>query len=250
MSTNPTSFRLPTALTVPNDIEHKGEKIPLPSQIRDNIRLLFNGVLDVHQAVVELNSKVGSIKPGTTTINNVTNVAGSVAAPATGEYFVGPGVLFPSPTVASTVCLRNFEVRVWKFSLPIQVSVANITINGEGFAGNPTVGVGIYDTSGNAIVTTTFVLTGLSPVTNAVGPVAVGPGSFFLAQSTSDSANTQIFSTQVSGQATWLGSFNATTPRLGFAANGMSVSAMPATLGAITADTSNVFPPIAAIFSN
>ena len=70
---NDTSFRLPSALTIPEHIVHQDQKIPLPRQIRDNIRLLFNGLLDVHQAIVSLNTKVKSSSPATT--NTVTNVS-------------------------------------------------------------------------------------------------------------------------------------------------------------------------------
>lgn len=250
MSSNPTSFRLPTAYNVPTHIEHNGEKIALPTQIRDNIRMLFNGLLDAHQAIVALNGKQVTGTPETI-VNNITNVAAAPVVTPTADYFVGPGLLYLPTEGASILCHSNNEVRVWMFSLAVQVTVGHITSIGQAFAGTPNVGTGIYDLSGNALVTTVFTWTNLNPVTNTVGPVTITPGSYYLAQSSSDWSNTQGWVAPSSFSSAYLVYANHVKPRVGFAANGMSVTpAMPATLGTITADVSNIFPPLACIFGS
>jgi hypothetical protein len=66
MSTNPFSFRLPVAYTIPTHIEYDGQKIPIPSQIRENIRMLFNVGTDHDQAIVALNAKITALQAAST----------------------------------------------------------------------------------------------------------------------------------------------------------------------------------------
>lgn len=61
MSTTTTAFRLPF-LTIPTHIEHGGKRIPIPHQIIENVRLLSNGLLDAHQAVISLKSQLTALQ--------------------------------------------------------------------------------------------------------------------------------------------------------------------------------------------
>lgn len=82
MSANPTSFRLPSAYTIPETIFHNGEEIPLPPQIRDNIRMLFNGLLDAHQAIGSLKTQLSAVSATTTTITQTVVSSSSSSVPA------------------------------------------------------------------------------------------------------------------------------------------------------------------------
>jgi hypothetical protein len=92
MSSNPLSFRLPLAYQIPEHIEHEGKKIPLPPQIRDNVRMLFNGLQDLRQAITSLNGKVGAnttaIASATSQIATVATGGGGGVTPSGGIYVV------------------------------------------------------------------------------------------------------------------------------------------------------------------
>lgn len=251
MSSNPTSFRLPTALTIPSNIEHEGKKIALPSQIRDNIRLLFNGMLDVHQAVVSLNSKQ-VVAPPATIINNTTTVNNPIS-PQTGTWFIGDGHLQLQFTATQVpICQHNNELELWRFYIPFQIAIGHISMFFNSFVGSPNIGVGVYDLSGNALVTTLFQPVAVTFYTNGVGPVTIGPGDYWLAQSASDANNTYTFGDNgLRGEM--MAMMNSVTTKVGRAANAMSgAGVMPATLGTITPEPffsgAVQWPPCAALF--
>lgn len=171
--------------------------------------------------------------------------AGSGAA--TGQYFVGVGHLqVPATNGAQLVAVDN-QVRCFRFTLPIQVTVAKISYRITSAAGSPTIGIGIYDSSGNALLRTSFTVSDANVHTNSITPVIIGPADLWLAQSTDDAANTQAYvDSFIHSQFPDIA--NAAAVRFGIAANNMSGGVMPATLG-IIAGTSVLYPPIAPVFS-
>ena len=71
------SFRLPQAFDIPSHIEHEGMKIPFPKAVRDNIRMLFNGMTDSQQAFASLKDQLETLKSQV-----AATIPGAAAAPA------------------------------------------------------------------------------------------------------------------------------------------------------------------------
>lgn len=110
MSTNPTSFRLPSIFNIPDFLELEGKKIPFPRAINDNLRLALNGLLDAHQAINALNTKLNTLQAGTATATAAatTATASSAGVEAVTPWYViywfnGQGV---SPS-GSQIILRH-----------------------------------------------------------------------------------------------------------------------------------------------
>jgi hypothetical protein len=249
VSTNPTSFRLPSAYTIPTHIEHEGKKIALPTQLRDNVRMLFNGLLDAHQAIISLKDQLGTA--GGTVVNNntsnttVVNQAGGSSFTTAGQgYFWGPGIFLPLSMLnrvgGSSWMTTPNGVNVVQFTMPVtfQVSIVSmfVTANALGkFAG-----FGIYSADGATLIVDSHAMslnaTGL--VTSPITSVLLPPGTYNYAQ-TSDSTTASMYvnSNSVSVNDGKFMNTNAGAPRYATAANASIAGQLPATLGALTAVT-------------
>jgi hypothetical protein len=245
MSSNPTSFRLPSALTIPTHIEHEGKQIPIPSQIRDNVRLLFSGVLDVHQAVIKLKQQLANAG-GTTVVNNnsettVINQGGGASFSTPGQgYFFGPGIFLPLSEIPRTQGASwsptNNQVSVIQFTTDCSFQVSKITMSVIGNALGKFAGFGIYSADGNTKIVDSAAMSvnanGL--ITASITPVLFGPGTFNYAQ-TSDSTTASIYlSPSVSTNDSNFMNANVAAPRYAVAANASVAGQLPATLGALS----------------
>lgn len=203
--------------------------------------------------VTSLNSLVGnvSIVAGTgisvSVVGSGIQVSGTTSP--TGSYFIGPGRLqYPISQNGGAVAANNNEVRVYRFILPVQVTVSNVSFRLNAASGTPTVGVGIYDKFGNAVITTSWTVSGVQVNTNSIIPTTLPPDEYFLAQATSDAVNTQVYG-DISPNSQQLAVFNAAAVNYGVAANPMVGTTMPAALGTLTADNSAWYNSIGAMFN-
>jgi hypothetical protein len=154
-----------------------------------------------------------------------------------------PNTDITSPT---TICSSNNEVRVFQFVLPYAVNVGKVTVIVNTAAAGAA-DVGIYSASGNRLLYTNGGINSGSATTQTVtvfgGPIFLPAGTYYLAQTSSNSA------------AGWTGLLLSTATsfvnlgganRMGFAANAATAGVLPATLGAIT--NSTTFVPVMAFF--
>jgi hypothetical protein len=242
MSSNLTSFRLPSAYTIPTHIEHEGMKIPIPSQIRDNVRMLFNGVLDAHQAIVKLKAQVASAG-GTVINNNTTNVTNQT----TPVQAVGNATIITTDSVDLNVTSTGVNPgattnRVYcvLFSLRDAVTVNKLSAyctTGSGL-GHMSAAIYSFDGSTKLVDAGTNAFSGASSQslqTITLGSSVLLPGvtsyQYCWAVDTGGTLGSWWGKT---GNAFWNAFINADTTVFGFAANSMVGGAMPATLGAIT----------------
>ena len=156
MSSNPTSFRLPTALQIPDHIQHGDSKIVMPSQIRDNIRMLFNGLLDAHQAIVELNSR-----PSGTVTNNVTNVTANTTVAASvqaASFMMGAGAfnfagLFQVSAVTASFTDSALRVYVMRFQTWMSLAFTKMAfIAGSNLLNGGDAIFGLWDSTGSNLL--------------------------------------------------------------------------------------------------
>lgn len=244
MSSNQTSFRLPSAYTIPEYIDHEGKKIRLPSQIRDNDRVLFNGLLDAHQAIVTLNTKLAGLKGGTT-INNIIQGGGGSSAvsfntPGLG-FFFGPGIFLPISAIsrstgASWVPVPN-QVSVIQFVLDVTFQISKVSINIIANAIGKHAGFGIYSGDGNTKIIDSgpMALDSITVLTSSIGPFVLAPGTYFYAQTSDTTTATLNTSSSVSLNDAALMNANSSFPRYAVAANASVAGQLPTTLGTLTA---------------
>jgi len=197
VSGNPTSFRLPSAYTIPTSIEHEGKNIPLPSQIRDNVRMLFNGLLDAHQAIVSLNDKLAGAGGTTVVNNNTTNTtvitpSGGLVISTPGQgYMVGPGFLSVPVGLQiasnSNITLADTNVLwAWQFNLDVTITISKVSVFLGGGTGVGNASVAIYDASGNQVLYSGLYDTSINFVsTNTIAPVTLTPGIYYFGQTQS-----------------------------------------------------------------
>ena len=243
MSSNLTSFRLPSAYTIPEHIEHNGQKIPVPPQIRDNVRMLFNGLLDAHQAIVKLNQRpTGTTQQITNITNNSTTISGGVTFNTPGEgYFFGPGIFLPISQLpqssgASWQTAAN-RVNVTQFTIDVSFEISLISINVIANALGKFGGFGIYTADGNTLVVDSgpMSLASIAVVTSSIASVTISPGTYFYAQTADTTTATMPTSASVNSNQIALMNANAAFPRYAVAANPSVAGQLPATLGALTA---------------
>lgn len=249
MSSNQTSFRLPTAYDIPEQIEHKGEKLPVPPQIRQNVRMLFNGLLDAHQAIVKLKAQLGAVNPGTTVINNnTTNVTTGGTNPqfttAGQGYFFSAGLFLPIAaiprTLGSSWCPTPNKVNIVQFTVPFgvtfQVSTFSIVVAANSIGDSAA--FAIYSADGNTKIIDSgpMSLSAIATVRSTVAAVnLVGGVTYNWAQTGTTNTATLIVTTSLSTNDSNLMNANAGAPRIAVAANTSAGAVMPATLGALTA---------------
>jgi len=248
MSTNPTSFRLPTALQIPTHIDHNGQKIPIPQPIRDNVRLLFNGLLDAHQAIISLNQKVGSIAPSTN-VTNVTNQTivqgGSVPGFNTSGqgYFFSAGLFLPiaaiSRGIGSSWSPSANKVNVVQFTIPFGVTfqISKFSINVIAGDIGQFAAFGIYSSDGNTKLFDSgpMSLSINTVVTSSVTAASLTSGTYYWAQTGTTNTATLNTTSSLSTNDANLMNANAAAPRIAVAANVSAAGNLPATLGALTA---------------
>ena len=125
MSANQTSFRLPSALQIPEFIVHKGEKIPLPTQLRDNVRMLFNAQVDAHQAILTLHTKLTDLQnqvnglPAPTPATPASPIPGGVQTNTAGLAAIS---LEPRATPGYTLRQADYGANVPVNGIPVTLS--------------------------------------------------------------------------------------------------------------------------------
>jgi hypothetical protein len=248
MSSNLTSFRLPSAYAIPAYIEHEGKKIPLPSQIRDNIRMVFNGLLDAHQAIVSLNEKVGAAG-AKTTINNVTNVSGGATLPVISTagqgYMISAGIFQPIESIVRTIgsswCNNPNVVFCIQFNLPIAISISKISIYVQAVALGHFAGFGVYSADGNTLWIDSGPMSVASAgivTTTLSAQVQLLAGVTYIWAQTADTTTASLTTcSSLSANDAALMNANASFPRISTAANASVAGQLPSSLGALTAVT-------------
>ena len=127
MSAAQTSFRLPLALQIPEHITYKGDKIPLPTQLRDNVRMLFNAVLDSHQAIATLHTRLTDLQaqvnglPAPTPATPAGPVPGGVQTNTAGLAAIS---LEPRATPGYTLRQADYGANVPVNGIPVTLSGA------------------------------------------------------------------------------------------------------------------------------
>jgi hypothetical protein len=245
MSSLQTSFRLPQAMTIPTHIEHNGQKIPVPPAIRDNVRILFNGVLDLNQAVVKLKSQLA--KAGGTTTNNITNNsttvtnAGASFTTPDQAYFFGPGIFLPISAISrgtgSSWEPSDNRVNVVQFTLAVTFQISKISINVIANSIGDFGGFGIYSADGNTLLVDSgpMALGSVAVVTSSITSISLAPGTYNYAQTGTTTTATLNTTSSVGINDANLMNANAAAPRYAIAANASAGGQLPASLGALTA---------------
>ena len=171
----------------------------------------------------------------------VTGATGVVDTAGEGG-FLG-GIIYPNSASVGTETLASAnDVMTYQFVLPFRAIVRNIifevfTLESAKFAG-----FGIYDVTGNRLVHTGAVsVAGTGRKSTSVTAVTLEPGVYVIAW-TAD-GTTFAYLTALNITTGTLGSFwNQNATRIGKAANASSSGVLPATLGAISADVTIIFP--------
>lgn len=157
--------------------------------------------------------------------------------------FIGPnlGELFPlysntSFLTAAPIGGTNDQLTVFQFKLPYSITLSRVSVIVGTAQATSSVNFGIYSAAGSkvldsgAIATTS---TGASSVT--ITPVPLTPAIYYFAQSASNTSVALQTVAPVSVAATNM--MNALSVKIGQATNLTVSGVMPATLGALTADS-------------
>jgi hypothetical protein len=167
--------------------------------------------------------------------------SGGASFDGNGAYFVGPGLtdlaeLYISDTIntASFNSSAN-DVQVYLFQLYAEYTISKVSIVSLGNMFSVHSTFGIYSYAGAKLVDGgSFVeLTGSGVQTNAITPVTLPPGVYWLAQSTDTSTSGQ-WPAVVITQTTMPTLLSANSTRSAVAANAASGGVLPATLGTLT----------------
>jgi hypothetical protein len=204
--------------------------------------LQTNEVVNGSQTLLDLHAG-----PGVTLTDNGT---GRVTVTATGTGFNTPGVGgffsagFPltapyGQALAGTNPSTTInQVSVFQFTLSSPFTISRVSCYVAIGVASQTANFGIYDSNGNKLLDSGALNAGTSATTasNAITPVTLPVGTYYFAQSTS---NTSIQITGFALNSAQLDDMvNAGgTVKNGQAANSTSGGVMPSTLGTITADT-------------
>ncbi len=167
-----------------------------------------------------------------------------------GGYILGPGIINPQSSFASqAVAGGNANtVSVFLFVLSHTQTIGHCTVDFSGGTNGKKFSTAIYDISGNRLIDGgVFTLSGGSGLfTNSFTQVTLRPGSYYYAVAQDTAAGVTVFGLGALSSGNWqLMNKLATIVRVGTAANsasGWTTTAMPSTLGAITADTTKALP--------
>jgi hypothetical protein len=167
--------------------------------------------------------------------------SGGASFDGNGAYFVGPGLTdLAELYISNTINTANFnssanDVQVYLFQLYAEYTISKVSIVslGNSFSVHST--FGIYSYAGAKLVDGgSFVeLTGSGVQTNAITPVTLPPGVYWLAQSTDTSTSGQWPAVAIT-QTTMPTLLSANSTRSAVAANAASGGVLPATLGTLT----------------
>jgi hypothetical protein len=170
-----------------------------------------------------------------------TPAGASLSTSGQGGFF-GPGVFnWTAWSFNTTVALVNVinEVRVIQFVLPYTVTINKMSIQPTGGLAGNSAFFGIYSADGNTKLVDSGKLTSSAgfPMINVTfgSPIVLTPGTYLFAQSSTTTSQFQCLGFNTVGQAVDL--YNNNAVRVGVAANGTGGTALPATLGTITAAT-------------
>jgi hypothetical protein len=170
---------------------------------------------------------------------------GGGTTPVITEFF-GPGVISPggallgnNPTVAGVIGTTINQVSVFRFSLPAQITISQITAYVTSAHAGHFFNVGIYDVNGNKLVDSGAMNCGSANtvVSVSITPVQIGPGEFYLAQSVDTTTGVDVITFQPSAGfgANPEAFYNQRSIKYGQAANSTSAGVLPATLGVVSA---------------
>jgi hypothetical protein len=182
----------------------------------------------------------------------VTSLSGSAQASFStvgGGGFWGPGLCenaheWMGEVTAATISANSNEVRVRQFILQSSFTIGHITtILSNGSFSGTTFNFGIYSASGNLLLDSgplngDYTEDGLVQ-TLSITSVTLSPGTYYYAQTASESGIQPTGLVGNSSISVIDAIANATTSRFAVAANAASGGALPSTLGALTAETSN-----------
>jgi hypothetical protein len=166
-----------------------------------------------------------------------------------GGGFWGPGLCenaheWMGEVTAATISANSNEVRVRQFILQSSFTIGHITtILSNGSFSGTTFNFGIYSASGNLLLDSgpfngDYTEDGLVQ-TLSITSVTLSPGTYYYAQTASESGIQPTGLVGNSSISVIDAIANATTSRFAVAANAASGGALPSTLGALTAETSN-----------
>jgi hypothetical protein len=183
----------------------------------------------------------------------VTSLSSSAQAhfsTAGGGGFWGPGLVgaphqWSSQAFGTSVVVNPGEVHVRQFILESSFTIGHITTEVLDGPYSGTFDFGIYDASGNLLLDAGVFNGAYAEIgvvqTLSITSVTLCPGTYFFAQTASDSS-VEPLGVGGSGSIAAVDAIhNATTPRIAVAANTANslTGALPSTLGALTAETSN-----------
>jgi hypothetical protein len=184
---------------------------------------------------------------GTTTVTTITNTGSSSVTALSG--FIGPGwepvkAVFGLGTQANgSLGVAANTVYVWKFDLLGSVLISTIVCRSTYTGTSHNAVFGIYDVNKNKVLDSgaiAFASSGLK--STSITPVTLQPGTYFFAQSVDNTAITAYSLNLVSYD--WADMLNlAVVPFVSTAANTMSGTVLPSTLGALTADSTSGLQP-------
>lgn len=164
----------------------------------------------------------------------VTGAVGAVDTAGEGGFW-GETVLMPETSATTVITTVADRVRVAQFVLPFRAVVRNVTIQILTLETSGLASVGIYDVSKNLVVDSgTFSTTSTAVLSNAITAVTLEPGVYWSAWTGDGTTMAARFVNGTSGASDIS---KKVTVKRGRAANASSSGVLPATLGAITAET-------------
>ena len=153
--------------------------------------------------------------------------------------FLSAGVpLFTYGLVANQGMNRaNNEIRVWQFENLVTRTISKVTTTGAAYVGG-SANFGIYDSLGNLLLDSgPFTSNPPATTTNAISAVTLPVGVYYFAQAASDmTLQFYAFTSTSNPGAQEFVLLNANAARVGYAANALVGTSLPATLGTITAE--------------
>lgn len=171
------------------------------------------------------------------------NLSG-IASTAGQGYFIGPGLITVGESFSNGAALVSSaqQVVVTQFTLPISITVRNVTYAATVTVASSTITFGIYSADGNTKLLDSGTFNGgsSSNQTLAVTAVTLPPAVYWFAQSAS--TQTTLTGPGIAGNGIVNGFLIAHAAHMGTAANSATAGVLPATLGVITG--SSIVPAV------
>ena len=211
------------------------------SSTSGGVALYTNEYLNSNQAELDLHagSGISLVESGgmVTITNTSVYVPPTIGTSGKGGFFsAGFTMLPPYPLTGSAfMSTQNNQVRVWQFENLISRTISKVTTTGATYVSG-TANFGIYDSTGNLLLDSgPFNSNPPVTATNAIPAVTLPPGVYYFAQAATNYAiQFYTFTNAIPGVNAFT-LLNANANRVGYAANTLSGTTLPALLGAITA---------------